>query len=292
MPLPNRWLSSLLIRYNGRMLLIDCGEGTQIPMKMAGWGFKSLDAILVTHYHADHIAGLPGLLLALANSNRQEPLYLIGPLGLEEVVRGLMVIAPELPYELRLLIFSSDNKSKFEISELMIESLPVDHWMPCLAYSIELRRPGLFDVERAGSLNIPVRLWKNLQRGESVQLGDRLVSPGQVLGEDRKGIKICYCTDTRPVEELAGFIHEADLFVCEGMYGDEESLPKALQKKHMLFREAAEIAKKGSVGELWLTHFSPSVVEPESLLETALNIFDNTVAGRDMMKKTLNFSCS
>ena len=290
MPLPGRWLSSLLIRYNGRMVLIDCGEGTQIPMKMAGWGFKALDAILVTHYHADHIAGLPGLLLALGNSGRVEPLYIIGPPGLKEVVEGLMVIAPELPYELKLMICSVTDSSYCEISGLSIMSLPVDHGLPCLSYSIELTRQGRFDVEKAKAQAIPVPYWNRLQTGETIILEGHEIKPETVLGVGRKGIKLCYCTDSRPTEALCRFVSGADLFVCEGMYGDNESFDKAITKKHMLFKEAAETARNGLVKELWLTHYSPSLINADDYIENARTLFNNTLAGTDLMKKTLHFT--
>ena len=168
MPLPNRWLTSLLVRYNGRMILIDCGEGTQIPLKMAEWGFKPIDAILFTHYHADHVAGLPGLLLSLGNAGREEPLVIMGPPGIERVVEGLTVISPELPYELHLIELSDKNESENVLGDVIIKSIPVDHNLTCLAYSLELKRQGKFDVERAKKLNIPVNLWKKLQKGEVV----------------------------------------------------------------------------------------------------------------------------
>lgn len=288
-PLPDRWLSSLLMRYNGRMLLIDCGEGTQIPMKMAGWGFKNLDAILITHYHADHVAGLPGLLLTVANSGRQEPVCLVGPVGLSEVVAGLLTIAPELPYPIYLCTCPLDANSRLELSGLLIQCLPVDHGIPCLAYSIELRRPGRFDAEKARKMDIPVQYWKRLQKGETIQCNGRLITPEQVLGEPRKGIKVCYCTDTRPVAGLCDFVREADLLVCEGMYGDEADAEKAVSKKHMLFSEAARTAQEAGVGELWLTHFSPSVTRPGDWLHHAKGIFEHTTAGQDLMKKTLTF---
>lgn len=289
MPLPERWLSSLLVRCNGRMMLIDCGEGTQIPMKMAGWGFKNLDAILITHYHADHVAGLPGLLLTLANSGRQEPVRLIGPPGLAEVVSGLLTIAPGLPYPIYLYTCPADGISHLEMDGLLIRCFPVDHWIPCLAYSIELRRPGRFDAEKARELDIPVRYWKQLQKGETVEWNGRSFRPDQVMGEPRRGIKICYCTDTRPVDGLCDFVREADLLVCEGMYGDEGDAEKAILKKHMLFAEAARVAREAGVCELWLTHFSPALACPEDWLSHAKEVFEPTIAGHDLMRKTLTF---
>lgn len=289
MPLPDRWLTSLLIRYKGRMVLIDCGEGTQIPLKKCGWGFKAIDAILFTHYHADHVAGLPGLLLTLGNSGREEPLLLVGPPGLKTVVEGLMVICPQLPYDIKLLELSATEKTEIDFGELVMGSLPVDHWMPCFSYSMELKRKGRFDPERAKSLNIPVNYWNRLQNGEEISLGDRIITPGRVLGSPRQGIKICYCTDTRPTDGLTGFIQDSDLFVCEGMYGSDEDGEKARQKKHMLFSEAGRLARQGNVKELWLTHYSPSLENPEEHIGNVKEIFDSVIAGRDLMAKTIRF---
>lgn len=289
MPLPNRWLTSLLIRFNGKMVLIDCGEGTQIPMKMAEWGFKTIDAVLFTHYHADHIAGLPGLLLTLGNSGREEPLTLMGPPGIEKVVEGLTVISPELPYELRLMELSDKQKSETCVGHIFIKSIPVDHAIPCLSYSIELKRQGKFDVERAKELNIPVNYWNIIQKGEIITLGDRVIKPEMVLGESRKGIKVCYCTDTRPTEGLVEFIKNSDLFICEGMYGGDEDSGKALMKKHMTFSEAALLAKGGNVKELWLTHYSPSLTEPDEHIGTARAIFTNSIAGKDLLTRTIKY---
>ena len=289
MPLPDRWLASLLIRYNGKMILTDCGEGTQIPLKMAGWGFKSIDAVLFTHYHADHIAGLPGLLLTLGNSGREEPLTLVGPPGIKKVIEGLTVISPELPYDLKLIELSGDENDDICISGIYIRSMPVDHNLTCLSYSFELKRQGKFDVERAKKLNIPLNYWNLLQKGEIIILQDRVINPEMVLGAERKGIKVCYCTDTRPTENIVEFIKDSDLFVCEGMYGNEEDTDKAVQKKHMMFSEAGLLASRGNVKELWLTHFSPSLTLPEEYIEAARAAFKNTLVGKDLLTKTLKF---
>jgi ribonuclease Z len=289
MPLPNRWLASCLIRYNGRMILIDCGEGTQIPLKMAGWGFKTIDAVLFTHFHADHIAGLPGLLLTLGNSGREEPLTLMGPTGLKEAIQGLTVISPELPYELKVMELSDSVSSETFLNDVSIKGIPVDHSISCLAYNIELKRQGKFDIEKAKKLNIPVGYWKQLQKGEIILFEGRAINPEMVLGIPRKGIKVCYCTDTRPTDGLVEFIKDSDLFICEGMYGDEKSLDKAVQRKHMLFSEAGLLAKQGSVKELWLTHYSPSLTEPEAYIDAARTIFANTCLARDLLKKTIKY---
>lgn len=289
MPLPDRWLTSLLIRHNGKMVLIDCGEGTQIPLKLSGWGFKAIDAVLFTHYHADHVAGLPGFLLTLGNSGREEPLTLAGPPGLTKVVEGLTVISPQLPYDLIITELSDSEYSEIMISDMLVKSLPVDHTLPCLSYGIELKRQGKFDVERANKLDIPVSFWKQLQKGEKIILKDRVITPDMVLGKPRKGLKVSYCTDTRPTEKLVEFIKDSDLFICEGMYGEDEDSSKAEQKKHMTFSEAGSLARQGNVGELWLTHFSPSMADPEKHIEVARNIFSNTVAGKELLTRTIRY---
>lgn len=289
MPLPGRWLTSLLIRCQGRMILIDCGEGTQVPLKMAGWGFKAIDLVLFTHFHGDHIAGLPGFLLTLGNSGRCDPLTIMGPPGLLSVVRGLTVISPELPYSVQLIELPDTEKSTMTFHELVISARPADHTLPCLAYCVELKRQGKFDPERAKALNIPITAWSLLQKGRSLELDGRVIQPDMVLGPQRKGIKVCYCTDSRPFNHLVDFFRDADLLVCEGMYGSDDEQDKAVQKKHMTFHEAAMLARQADVNELWLTHFSPSMKEPEQYAAAAHDVFPSTVIGRELLFKTLRF---
>ncbi len=289
MPLQNRWLTSLLVRYNGRMILIDCGEGTQIPLKSAEWGFKAIDAILLTHYHADHVTGLTGLLLTLGNSGRREPLIIVGPPGIQKVIEGMTVIAPNLPFEIKLSEVLNSKDFQMHISGMHLSCLFVDHTLPCLSYSVEIKRQGKFDIDRAKSLDIPVNYWNSLQKGENVNYKDQVFIPSMVLGNPRKGIKVSYCTDTRPTAELSKFICQSDLFICEGMYGDDEDYNKAVSKKHMMFKEAAELAKQANVDEMWLTHFSPALVDPSQYIEAAKRIFINTYIGTDLLIKTLRF---
>ncbi|AFQ44795.1 ribonuclease Z [Desulfosporosinus meridiei] len=289
MPLPNRWLSSLLLRSMGRMLLIDCGEGTQIPLRKIKWGFKGIDVILFTHYHADHISGLPGILLSIGNSGRKEPLTLMGPPGIQKVVDCLTVISPGLPYDLSLIELSDTNRTTTIMSNIEIKSIPVEHTLPCLAFSIEFKRQGKFDVERASNLKIPLNYWNSLQKGQTITWDGKIIKPEMVVGEIRKGIKVSYCTDTRPTNSLVQFISESDLLVCEGMYGKQSDLRKAEQKKHMLFSEAGLIAKLGRVKELWLTHYSPSLTSPEEYIDLVKSVFPNTILGQDLLTKTINY---
>jgi ribonuclease Z len=289
MPLPNRRLTSMLYRNNGKMILIDCGEGTQIPIKLTGWGFKFIEAVCFTHYHADHVAGLPGFLLTLGNSGREEPLTIFGPPGLFEVLKGLTVITPALPYEIKFVELSGESKTVNSFGDIIISTIPVDHGIPCLAYSLGVKRAGKFDAERAKKSNIPIEFWSRLQKGEIIDHAGNTYTPNMVLGEERRGLKISYTTDTRPIDGLIDFISNSDLFICEGMYGEDEKLSKAIEKKHMLFSEAASLAHSGKVNELWLTHYSPSLENPESFIDYAKDIFPNTVMGKDIMFKTLNF---
>ena len=286
MPLPKRFLTSALIRYNGNMLMIDCGEATQITLKMLGWGFKNINTICFTHVHADHISGLPGMLLTLSNSGRTEPLNIIGPKGIERVVNNLRVIAPDLTFELKFYELESPGVNfPLKIDDYIIDVCEVKHGVSCLAYSIDIERLGKFNVIEAERLNIPKKYWKSLQNGEEIDG----YKPSQVMGEKRKGFKFCYCTDTRPTEKLPNFVRNADIFICEGMYGDESEKSKAIERKHMMFQEAAQIAKEGEVKELWLTHFSPSLTNPGDYIEDVKKIFENSHVGKDRMTKTLKY---
>ncbi|MCL2703664.1 MAG: ribonuclease Z [Defluviitaleaceae bacterium] len=291
MPLPNRYLTSLLCRYNGRMLLIDCGEGTQVSMKLLGWGYKNIDCICFTHYHADHISGLPGLLLTMSNSGREEELTLIGPPELARIAAGLLVIAPELAFPIKMveLPVKPHADLRIPLTEFYVSALPLDHGRPCFAYSIETRRGAKFDLERAEGLNLPKKFWGALQRGESVCHEGADYTPEMVLGPPRKGFKVCYCTDTRPVRTLPGFIENADLFVCEGMYGDPEKTATAREHMHMVYADAAAIARDGNARALWLTHYSPAMPNPKEHLYVARNIFRESCAAYDRITRTLIF---
>lgn len=289
MPLPNRFLTSLMFRLNGRFLLIDCGECTQVTLKMLGWGFKNIDIICFTHYHADHISGLPGMLLTIGNSGRTEPLTLIGPKGLKRVVGGLSTIAPELPFDVNIFELPEDGHAEFDLSGYLIKTQKVDHMITCISYGIEVRRTGKFDIEKAQKLDLPKEYWSKLQKNDNVEYNGKIFTSSMVLGEPRKGIKVVYCTDTRPTEKLPEFIRNADLFVCEGMYAEDDKLEKAIEKKHMTFSEAANLAVKGNVSELWLTHFSPSLTDPFAFSSEVCNIFKNTIVGYDRMTKTILF---
>lgn len=274
-PLPDRYLTSLLVRYQGTGILIDCGEGTQMAIRSAGLGFKQIGVICLTHFHADHVAGLPGLFLTIGNAGRTEPLTVIGPPYTQHIVDSLCVIAPKLPFEIRYVELQGMGGKVFSVGALSLSAHPVDHWIPCYAYKLEVKRKGRFLSEQARAMRIPVRFWSWLQRGESVEVEGRHVVPAEVMGKERRGISLCYATDLRPSEQLADFASGADLFVCEGMYGNPEDRNKAVEHRHCLFTEAAQMAKQAGVGELWLTHFSPSMPDPETYLPAASAIFPN-----------------
>ncbi|WZL82227.1 ribonuclease Z [Vallitaleaceae bacterium 9-2] len=288
MPLPYRWLTSLMTRYNGSNLLIDCGEGTQITMKLQGWSFKDIDQICFTHYHGDHISGLPGLLLTIGNSERKKPLRLIGPKGLKRVVNGLRVIAPELPFEIEFIELTEDVQT-IQSNGYIIQAYKVNHKITCYGYTLEIPRKGKFDAQKAKALDIPLHFWSRLQNGETILDGEKTYTPDLVMGEERKGLKVTYCTDTRPVQNIIDSAKDADLFICEGMYGEKAEQTNAVQYKHMTFEEAATLAQKAKVNELWLTHFSPALVYPKEFLPEAKKIFKNTKIGKDRMTKTLKF---
>lgn len=288
MPLPRRWLTSLMCRYNGSNILIDCGEGTQVAVKQKGWSFKPIDVICFTHYHADHISGLPGLLLTMGNADRTEPLTMIGPKGLERVVNALRTIAPELPFKIKFIELTEPYQSiRFE--GYRINAFRVRHNVVCYGYSIEVDRSGKFNPDKAKELQIPVQNWGKLQRGETVIVDGQTYTPDMVMGAPRKGLKVTYSTDTRPVDSIIKAAENADLFICEGMYGEPDKEAKAVEYKHMTFKEAAQIAAQAQPKEMWLTHYSPSLIRPEDYMDTVTEIFANAKAGKDGMSVDLAF---
>ncbi len=280
MPLPYRWLTSMMARYNGQSILIDCGEGTQIALKEKGWSPNPIDVICFTHFHADHISGLPGMLLTMGNAERTEPLLLVGPKGLSRVVASLRVIAPELPFVIDCLELG-EAEHTIQLDGFRIEAFRVNHNVPCYGYSIIIDRIGKFQVDKAVELGIEKKYWSRLQRGETIETKEMTLVPEMVIGPARKGLKVTYCTDTRPTEGIVKHAEGADLFICEGMYGEPEKKAKAKENKHMTFYEAAELAKRAQVKKLWLTHYSPSLNRPEEYLPATKKIFQETEVCRD-----------
>jgi ribonuclease Z len=288
MPLPYRWLTSMMARYNGTSILIDCGEGTQIAMKEKGWSPKPIDIMCFTHYHADHISGLPGMLLTMGNAEKTTPLTMIGPKGLSRVVNALRVVAPELPFEIKYIEITETEQS-FNFDGLRIEAFRVNHNVTCYGYSLIIDRKGKFNLENAQALGIEKKYWGVLQRGDTVELDGKLYTPQMVMGDARKGLKVTYCTDTRPTEGIIKNAKNADLFICEGMYGEPDKQEKAKEYKHMTFYEAATLASKANVTKMWLTHYSPSLTRPEEYKKQVQAIFPQTYIAKDGWSEELMF---
>lgn len=288
MPLPYRYLTAMMARYNGKSILIDCGEGTQIAMKQKGWSPKPIDVICFTHFHADHISGLPGMLLTMGNAERTEPLLIIGPKGLEKVVGALRMIAPELPFELRFHELSQPFE-QIDMGDYRIEAFRVNHNVICYGYNLIVERAGRFQVEKAKALGLPVQLWNPLQKGNVVEFEGKTYTPDMVMGSLRKGIKVTYCTDTRPTRSIEENAAHADLFICEGMYGEPDKQQKAREHKHMTFYEAANLAKAAEVSQMWLTHYSPSLPWPDQYLPQVTKIFPKAITAKDGQTIELDF---
>ena len=250
--------------------------------------FKPIDVICFTHYHGDHISGLPGLLLTMGNADRTEPLTLVGPRGLERVVSALRVIAPELPFEIKFIEITKPEEV-LELNGYRITAFRVNHNVTCYGYTLEILRQGKFSPDSAREHEIPLKFWNPLQKGQTVEDEGRIYTPDMVLGPPRKGIKLTYTTDTRPTESILRNAKDSDLFICEGMYGEDDKIEKAKGYKHMTFREAATLARDAEVGEMWLTHYSPSLVRPDDYMDTVREIFPKAWPGKDGKSVEVHF---
>lgn len=284
LPLPDRGLTACYLRVRGRGLLIDCGEGTQTAIRRLGWGFRCIDGMLITHYHGDHCGGLPGFLLSLGKAERREPFHIWGYTGLKAIVEGLRVVAPVLPFPVVLHEFSGE-RVELSMIGLEITGFRLDHGVPCYGWRLELPRQGAFQPQRAKALGVPVRDWKRLQAGETVNG----VTPEQVMGSPRQGIRLLYATDTRPTPDIVRYGRGADLMILEGMYGDETKRAQAEKNRHMLFAEAATLAREAGAKRLLLTHFSNCIDDPQAYLPLAQAIFPATEAAMDGQCLTIHY---
>lgn len=284
MPLPGRPLSATVFRVGSDVVLFDCGEGTQVSWRASGFGFRQTSTILLSHLHADHIAGIPGVLFQISFSGRTEPLTIIGPPHTREVLSNLISIVGRLPFELRVAEIGGGESFSLG-DDMIVSTMLLEHNVPCIGYVVDVPRAPRFDPERARELGVPMDDWKTLQEGSSV--GD--ITPDQVSGPPRRGIRMALVTDTSYDPEIAGFVSGADILICEAMFAEDSDEERAKERGHMTFRQAATLACDGQVGELWLTHFSPMVERPEDYLEQTQATFQNSVIGHSGLCKVFPF---
>lgn len=288
MPLPHRHLTSMLLRREGELFLFDAGEGTQVSLRRLNLRWKKITAIFISHTHADHVTGLPGLLMLSSQVDRDEPLYIYGPPKIAEYVdSSRRVLDMYINYDIVVKEIEAPAVC-YEGEGYGIRAFPLRHTKTCVGYVMdEDPRPGAFHPDRAEALGVPKGpLWSRLQAGEAVPAADgRMVSPGEVLGPTRSGRKVSYVTDSLYFPGIAPEVAGSDLFICEGMF-EKALLSSAVEKKHMTADQAAMIAREaGGVKKLGLIHFSPRYTDHElkRLLAEAREIFPDTVLSKDRM---------
>ena len=283
-PLPDRALASLALTVAGRSLLIDCGEGTQTAARRWGVSLYKVDAILLTHYHGDHIFGLPGLWQTIAALGRTEPVLMAGPPGLTALVQAFLAVAGPLPFALHLAE-DAPHAGPLPVLGGTVTAFPLEHRAPCCGYAFTLPRAGRFDPDRARALGIPVRLWRELQAGRAAEG----FSPDQVLGPARRGLRVVYATDTGPCDALSEAAREADLLCMDSTYPTADFTDKARLYGHSTCPEVGRLAAEAGVRRLWLTHYSAAVTDTGPGLAAARQFFAGAEAGFDGKTLTLPF---
>ena len=297
MPAPDRALSAAVLRCAGRGILFDCGEGTQSALRREKLSPVKLDLIALSHYHGDHIFGLPGLLQTMGCLNRTEPLYLAGPEGLQRVAALMLALSGPLPYPVRLLPLGAGESLPLRSlhpawpAGAALSAFATEHRVESLGYRFTLPRPGRFQPERAKALGIPVQLWGRLQRQpeEAITLEGREIFGRDLLGPERRGLCLVFSGDTRPCDALREAARGADLLIHDATYPDDSQAEEAALWGHSSFLQAAALAREAGVRRLWLTHYSQALRQPENYLDGARAIFPNTECGRDGLRLSLRF---
>ena len=286
MPLPDRALTAAVAECGGHSLLLDCGEGTQTAARRAGVNLMKLDAICLTHYHGDHIFGLPGLLQTLGCQGRTRPLTLYGPKGLGEVWAALRVLTGPLPYPVcpEVLDATAALWARFGgwPQGAKLTPVPTRHRVTSQGYRLDLPRAGRFSPEKARALGVPVQQWKMLQQGQSVALADgSIAAPESVLGPARQGLSFLFSGDTAPCAALEQAAAGVDLLLCDATYALPEQAAQAKQYGHSTFGQSAALAAKAGAKRLWLVHYSPMITDPEEELAQAQSLFPGAECGFD-----------
>lgn len=285
MPLPNRHLTSVLLRREGQLFLFDAGEGTQVALRKLNLKWKKITAIFISHTHADHITGLPGMLMLSSQVERDEPLYIFGPPKIKAFIESSrQVLDMFINYEIIVKEITEDS-TVFTGEDFEISAFHLDHTKPCYGYTLtEQPRPGKFNPELARQLHVPMGpLWAQLQAGKPVTGEDgKIVNPEQVVGEKRKGRKFSFLTDTAYMPTIYQQVKNSDLLVCEAMFAAGMEAD-AREKKHMTCMQAAQIAKDAEVKKMAMIHYSPRYTNAQlkQNLADAKTIFPNTILSKD-----------
>ena len=287
MPLPYRHLTSVLLRRDGDLFLFDGGEGTQVSLRRLNLKWKKINAIFVSHTHADHVTGLPGILMLSAQVERNEPLYIYGPPRIAEYIEtSRKVLDMYINYPIVVQEITAPC-TVYGGDDFYVRAFPLEHTKTCVGYTLEeLDRPGEFNPEKALQLNVPMGpLWGKLQHGQPVLNADGVeVRPEQVVGSPRAGRKFSFVTDTLYLPTIANEVRGSDLLICEGMFADD-CADQAREKKHMTARQAATIAREAAVKRMAMIHYSPRYTDRELdvLLRQAREVFPTAELSRDRM---------
>jgi len=290
-PTRERHPSATALLRKGRVLLFDCGEGTQLRFLQAGLKITRIDAVFITHLHGDHYFGLPGLVSTLSMINRADPLTIVGPAGIAEAIAtmpGINLDRSTLPVEFIELHETVDRQVVYETDEVFVEARPIEHRTFAAGYRfVERSKPGHLDVERARELGVTdYEDYRALKSGRSIQVDGQTVTPHMVVGPDRPGRSFAYITDTRPCENGRILARSADLVYHEATFTDEHA-DNAVRTGHSTAREAAEVALHAEAKRLLIGHFSARHADPSLLFEEATDVFKNTEVAEELKRYSL-----
>lgn len=295
LPMPDRALSSAVFSVHGRHILLDCGEGTQTSLHRHGISPMKITLVALTHYHGDHILGLPGLLQTLDTMGRQDPLHLTGPEeGHEAILAAVMTLAGELSYPVHFTPVPSAGLPLHDLDArwpagATLKTFPTLHRIASQGYRLDVPRARKLDTAKATSLGIPQPLWRTLQQGQAVTVNRQTIQPSDVCCPARPGLSAVFTGDTAPCEAIIHAAENADLLIMDATYPDDSHVGKAALYGHATFPQAAALAAAAGAKRLWLTHYSAMITDPEEHLPATQAVFPCSECGQDGMALTLTF---